>query len=279
MGRDRFGLWAEFAVQDQQRGPINQRLRWIPPGRFLMGSPEGEPGRYNDEGPQRPVSIQRGFWLFDTPCTQALWVVVMGDNPSRFKSPQRPVEQVGWEDVQLFMQRLNTRIPGLDLTLPSEAQWEYACRAGTDTALYSGGIEILGKNNALALDAIAWYGGNSGVDFELADGWDSSKWEEMQYPNSQSGSHAVGQKRPNPLGLRDMLGNVWEWTLDNWHDSYQGAPENGEAWLSSDAGGARVVRGGSWISKAGICRCACRDLNQPDFRNNGLGFRCARVQA
>src|SRR5512143_4332357 len=107
-----------------------------------MGSPETEPGRWNDEGPQHKVTISKGFWLFDTACTQALWQAVMGNNPSRFTSPDRPVEQVSWNDVQDFLARINERIPGLALDLPTEAQWEYACRAGTDTATYAGGLKI-----------------------------------------------------------------------------------------------------------------------------------------
>ncbi|MEO5372602.1 MAG: formylglycine-generating enzyme family protein, partial [Magnetococcus sp. DMHC-1] len=188
---------------------VTQRLRRIPPGRFLMGSPEDEPGRFPDEGPQHEVTIAKGFWLFDTPCTQALWQAVMGENPSRFKSPDRPVEQVSFEDVQKFLEQINRKVPGLDLILPSEAWWEYACRAGTTTALCTGGIEILGERNAPALNLIAWYGGNSGQGFELAEGEDSRMWPEKQYPHTKAGSRPVKLKEPNPWGLYDMLGNVW----------------------------------------------------------------------
>ncbi|MBF0371645.1 MAG: formylglycine-generating enzyme family protein, partial [Magnetococcales bacterium] len=182
MGRDRHGLWGEFVV-----GEARQKLRWIPPGRFTMGSPEDEPGRFDREGPRHEVVIGQGYWLFDTPCTQALWQAVMGENPSKFQTPDRPVEQVSWDDVQEFINRINERVSGLELTLPSESQWEYACRAGSTTALYSGAIEILGERNAPALDPIAWYGGNSGVDFDLDNGWDSSDWSEKQYPHEKAG--------------------------------------------------------------------------------------------
>ena len=116
-GQDRFGIFIAFSL-----GEITQRLRWIPPGRFIMGSPEDAPGCWEAEGPQHRVNIRQGFWLFDTPCTQALWEAVIGENPSYFKSANRPVEQVSWDDVQEFLQRINERIPGLDLLLPSEAQ-------------------------------------------------------------------------------------------------------------------------------------------------------------
>jgi formylglycine-generating enzyme required for sulfatase activity len=277
-GWDDHGAWVELAIRDSAGERVTQRLRWIPPGRFTMGSPPDEPGRYDDEGPPHEVTIRDGFWLFDTPCTQALWEAVMDGNPSRFKGPDRPVEQVSWEDAQGFLRRINERIPGLDLVLPSEAQWEHACRAGTETALYTGPIEILGDANAPALDPIAWYRGNSGVDFELEDGWDSSDWRDVQYPNPKSGTHPVKGKQPNAWGLYDMLGNVWEWTQDTWHDNYIGAPADGAAWESGKAGAVRVIRGGSWGSDARDCRCACRGRDRPGDRSNGLGFRCARAQ-
>jgi formylglycine-generating enzyme required for sulfatase activity len=166
-----------------------------------MGSPENEPGRYKEEGPRHRVTLTRGFWLFDTPCTQGLWETVMGNNPSHFKSPTRPVEQVSWEEVQDFLGKINAEIPGLDLVLPSEAQWEYACRAGTETAIYTGEITILGENNGPALDPIAWYSGNSGVDFDLKNGYDRSSWSEKQYPHTKAGTRPVGLKKPNPWGL------------------------------------------------------------------------------
>ncbi|MCI5147200.1 MAG: formylglycine-generating enzyme family protein, partial [Candidatus Electrothrix sp. AR3] len=169
LGRDCFGLWAEFVVEGLD-GPVRQKMRWIPPGHFLMGSPEDEPGRFDREGPQHPVTINQGFWMFDTPVTQALWQAVMGENPSRFKTPERPVEKVSWKDSQKFLKKINSQHFGLNLSLPSEARWEYACRAGSTTALYSGPIKIIGDGNAPALHPLAWYGGNSGEGFELDNG-------------------------------------------------------------------------------------------------------------
>jgi formylglycine-generating enzyme required for sulfatase activity len=277
MGRDRFGLWAEIAIEPSSGPAVIQRLRWIPPGRFQMGSPEDEPGRWDAEGTRHLVTLGQGYWLFDTPCTQALWQAVMGDNPSTFKSPERPVEGVSWDDVQQrFLPALNGRIPGF--VLPSEAQWEYACRAGTETALYSGPIEILGDAHAPALDPIAWYGGNSNLGFELPNGQERYWLKDMQYPGGKAGTHPVKGKAPNPWGLYDMLGNVWEWTQDAWYDSYQGATDDVAPRDTAEAGVDRVIRGGSWYDSARNCRCAYRDRGGPGVRDYYLGFRCARVQ-
>jgi formylglycine-generating enzyme required for sulfatase activity len=280
-GEDRHGVFAAFTL-----GEVTQRLRWVPAGRFWMGSPpeetrglareDYERAWFEREYPRHQVTMSQGFWLFDTPCTQALWEAVTGGNPSRFRSPERPVEQVSWEDVQGFLTKINAQVPGLDLMLPTEAQWEHACRAGTDTALYSGPIDILGENKAPALDPIAWYGGNSGVEFEMEEGEDSSGWPEVQHPSPKSGTHPVGRKEPNPWGLYDMLGNVWEWCADGLRD-YQ------DHWTQDpmgplDTGADRVIRGGSWNYEARVCRCACRDRDRPDYRYYDLGFRCARVQ-
>jgi formylglycine-generating enzyme required for sulfatase activity len=272
-GQDRFGVYVAFRID-----AATQRMRWIPPGRFRMGSPEDEAGRDPDEGPRHEVTLTEGFWLFDTPCTQALWEAAMGENPSRFISPTRPVEQVSFEDVQRFLERVNERVPGLDLELPSEAQWEYACRAGTDTATYAGPMVIIGAANAPVLDPIAWYGGNSGVGFELDNGDDSSGWTEKQYDHTKAGTRKVGLKKPNPWGLHDMLGNVWEWCADAWHDSYEGAPTDGSARVGGGAAD-RVVRGGSWVDGARSVRAACRYYYVPSDRGDYFGFRCARVQS
>jgi formylglycine-generating enzyme required for sulfatase activity len=271
-GEDRYGVFVAFSL-----GEVTQRLRWIPAGRFRMGSPEDEPGRYEHEGPQHEVSITRGFWLFDTPCTQALWEAVMGDNPSRFTSPNRPVEAVSWYDVQSFLTRIEERLPGLGLSLPTEAQWEYACRAGTDTPVYTGSIDILGANNAPGLDPIAWYGGNSGEGYELDEGFDSSGWEEMQYPNVKSGTRVVARKAPNAWGLYDMLGNVWEWCADGLR-TYDQRSRQDPVWPSA-ARSPRVRRGGSWRSDAPVCRSAVRDAHDPAYLYSNLGFRGARIQA
>ena len=264
MGRDRFGLWASFEVDG-----IVQRMRYIPPGRFFMGSPEDEPGRWGDEGPRHLETISEGFWLAETPCTQALWETVTGENPSEYPSADRPVEQVSWEDCRKFFETLEERVPGLAARFPSEAEWEYACRAGTETATYAGPIEILGAHNAPILDDIAWYGGNSGKDFDLAKGYDSSGWDEKQYEHTMAGTRPVAQRDPNTWGLYDMLGNVYEWCEDLWRPNYDAKPQ----------GPPRVHRGGSWNADARSGRAACRFHGVPGFRWYSLGFRLARGQS
>ena len=287
IGRDRFGLWCEIAVEPQRGGePVIQRLRWIPPGRFLMGSPEEETRGlakndnerkwFDAEHPRHLVTLTEGYWLFDVPCTQALWEAVMEKNPIRFQSPTRPVERVSWNDAQDFLKRLNNRIPGLDLTLPSEAQWEYACRAGTETAIYTGDLAIRGENDAPALDLIAWYGGNSGFEFDLKDGADSSGWPGKQYRHTKAGTRPVKLKQANPWGLYDMLGNVWEWCRDGMREYGQDAQTNPEG--SLDAGVGRVLRGGSWDDNARLARSACRNRREPSSRDYLNGFRCARAR-
>jgi formylglycine-generating enzyme required for sulfatase activity len=275
-GQDRYGIFIEFSLAAAEDKIVTQRLRWIPPGTFTMGSPEDEPDRRNDEGPQHKVTLTAGFWLFDTPCTQALWNVVMEENPSRFVDDERPVESVTWHECQDFMQRLSEDVEGLYLTIPTEAQWEYACRAGTTTATYAGEIEILGENNAPVLDEIAWYGGNSGVDFDLENGFDSSDWPNKQHDHKFAGTRQVAQKQPNAWGLYDMLGNVWEWCLDGQRTYRAGSAIDPHG--SLEPGADRVVRGGSWDDFALLARSAYRLADHPGGRDDDLGFRCALVR-
>lgn len=267
-GEDRYGSFMSFAV-----GNVLQRMRWVPEGKFLMGSPNEETGRYGDEGPQHQVHFRQGFWLADTPCTQALWQVVTGENPSKFKSPGRPVERVSWNDCRAFVDRLNIILPGLEVRLPTEAEWEYACRACSPCATWLGEVPILGENNAPRLDTIAWYGGNSGHGFELAKGRDSSGWSEKQYPHIRAGTRPVGRKLPNPFGLYDMLGNVDEWCED-WFGQY----DLFSAGVRTPplSGTDRVVRGGSYSGLARFIRAAGRCSCPPDNQHASIGLRLAR---
>jgi formylglycine-generating enzyme required for sulfatase activity len=229
----------------------------IPAGSFQMGSPASEAERIGNEGPQHRVELQ-SFFLGQTPVTQAQWKEVaswsqvnlkLNPNAARFKGPNRPVEQVSWEEAMEFCRRLSKRTK-LVYTLPSEAQWEYACRAGTTTPFAFG--------DTLTPD-LANYDGN------------------YTYGSAPKGQYRqqttdVGNFVGNAWGLQDMHGNVWEWCLDPWHDSYKGAPADGSAWTAG-GGTSRLLRGGSWRDHPADCRSACRDGNHPDDRGRFIGFR------
>ncbi len=245
-GQDRFGVFVGFSV-----GEVEQRLRWIPAGTFMMGSPQREPGRYENEGPQHPVTISRGFWLGDAPVTQALWTAVMGDNPSYAQGDDLPVEQVSCDDGQRLCAVLEDRVPGLGVRLPTEAQWEYACRAGTTQATYRGDLDD--ETRSAVLDDIAWYADNNG-----------------------SSTHPVKRKHPNEWGLHDMLGNVWEWCLDG-RRAYDSNPQH-DPLGPMQTGDYRVARGGCWSFTARYVRAAYRNAYSPDFRSSALGLRLARDQ-
>ncbi|PXF60810.1 MAG: formylglycine-generating enzyme family protein [Candidatus Methanogaster sp.] len=214
----------------------------IPAGEFEMGSPSGEEDRDSDEGPVHHVKIEKEFYMGRYEVTQKEWREVMGDNPSYFKGDDQPVETVSWDKVQEFIRKLNDKEGADKYRLPSEAEWGYACRAGT-TSRYAFG------DSELKLGDYAWYGGNS---------------------NSET--HPVGRKKPNPYGLYDMHGNVWEWVQDKYHCDYDGAPTDGSAWESGD-GAYRVNRGSSWFNFAGSCRSANRADRDPGDRYGSIGFR------
>ncbi|MFN7739837.1 MAG: formylglycine-generating enzyme family protein, partial [Cyanobacteriota bacterium] len=229
----------------------------VPAGSFQMGSPASEAERRGNEGPQHRVELQ-SFFLGQTPVTQAQWKEVaswpqvdlkLNPNAARFKGPNRPVEQVSWEEAMEFCRRLSQRTK-LVYTLPSEAQWEYACRAGTTTPFAFG--------DTLTPD-LANYDGN------------------YTYGSGPKGQYRlqttdVGSFAGNAWGLQDMHGNVWEWCLDPWHNSYTGAPADGSAWTVG-GGTSRLLRGGSWLDLPAYCRSAYRIDNHPDVRLNDFGFR------
>jgi formylglycine-generating enzyme required for sulfatase activity len=265
-GEDPFGLWQSLIY----RG-VRQGFRWIPPTAepFLMGSPESEHERFSNER-QHPVLLTRGFWLAETACTQALWTAVMDGNPSGFKGERRPVENVSWDDVQGFMERLNAELaafagrasarPGSDgaegrsaqrtLRLPTEAEWEYACRAGA-TGPFSCGDDITPEQ--------ANYDGN------------------YPYRGNRKGQYRqetidVASLPSNPWGLYEMHGNVWEWCRD-WYDGYPSGLVTDPA--GPDSGGWRVLRGAGWIDVARRLRSAYRHHDDPGYRSRSSGFRLA----
>jgi len=216
----------------------------IPAGEFMMGSPSYEKGGYNDEAPIHKVTIKDPFDLGKYPVTQKQWIDVMGYNPSYFKGDDLPVESVSWEDIQEFIKKLNDREDTDKYILPSEAEWEYACRAGTTTR-YSFGAE------ESKLNEYAWYNKNSGFK-----------------------THPVGQKNPNHWNIYDMHGNVWELVQDKWHDNYEDSPSDGSAWKDESVS-SHVLRGGGYKSDAGDCRSAARG-RYVSLHDSSFGFRLLR---
>lgn len=228
-------------------------MRWIAPGEFVMGSPEDEPERW-DEDIQHRVILSRGFWLADTACTQIMWTAVMGENPSGFRGANRPVEQVSWDDVQGFITRLNERFPGQAFRLPTEAEWEYACRNGTTTPFWFG--------EQITTDQVNYHG-----NYPYAGG----------EPGLYRQATVDVQSLPcNGWGLYEMHGNVWEWCRD-FYGRYTTGPAvdpTGPA-----AGRYRVLRGGGWFSDGRSVRSALRDASVPGDRFRNFGFRFARGQS
>ncbi len=251
-GEDQYGIWASFSLEGSWRDHekykekiiiVEQQMRCIPSGTFMMESPTGEGGRYDDEH-LHEITIPSGFWLADTPVTQELYHIVTGNNPSQFKSFQkRPVERVSWNDCQEFINKLNKKYNGLNLELPTEEQWEYACRAGGSSSYYWG-------DESSRIDDHVWY-----------------------EKNSERRTHEVKGKLPNAYGLYDMLGNVWEWCKNIWYDQHRPYSEKEH---EDKSGVFRVLRGGSWYSHAQAVRCAFRNRFDPGFRDNHVGFRLAR---
>ncbi|MDD2715025.1 MAG: formylglycine-generating enzyme family protein [Candidatus Wallbacteria bacterium] len=219
--------------------PEEQKLLmvWIPAGSFVMGSPENEPDRGFTEGPQHPVSISRGFYLGKFQVTQAQWLSVMDTNPSCFAGMDLPVENISFDDCLEFIENLN-RITNREFRLPTEAEWEYACRAGS-TSAYCWGDSMD--------DDYCWHAGNS-----------------------DNRTHAVGGRKPNAWGLHDMSGNVEEWCQD-WFGEYSDSPAIDPAGPVEGMG--RVFRGGGFCMEAANCRSAERDYYPPDFFCNELGLR------
>ncbi|MDP8239543.1 MAG: SUMF1/EgtB/PvdO family nonheme iron enzyme [Candidatus Hatepunaea meridiana] len=230
---------------------VNISMIWIPSGAwastgsFMMGAQPNEQDADDNEYPRHQVTLEYGFWMSKYEVTQAQWVAVMGENPSKSQGDNLPVERVSWNDVQSFISNLERRTP---FQLPTEAEWEYACRAGYDETRFPWGED---------------------PDYEqLSDyGWFSE--------NGDGQTHDVGQKQPNPWGLFDMHGNVWEWCADTYHSNYTDAPDDGSAWVERDDHNY-IFRGGSWFSNAESCRSAKRSRGGISYFSYTLGFRLVR---
>lgn len=234
-----------LAMDKNFTNSIGMEFVAIPGGSFMMGCQDGdECSRY--EQPQHRVTISRSFYMGKYEVTQAQWQAVMGNNPSKFQGADLPVDTVSWLEVQEFIDRLNKMEGGERYRLPSEAEWEYAARAGSETAFSLGDDEE-------HLEGYAWY-----------------------EDNSEEQTHPVGQKEPNAWGLYDMTGNVWEWVHD-WYDAnYYGASQEVDP-MGPDSGPGRVFRGGSWDSYEAFCRNAYRYYGSPQYKGSTIGFRLVLV--
>ena len=235
-------------------GSVPLTMVWIPGGTFQMGRYAGEQDSYTYEDPQHAVTVG-GYWLAKYELTKRQWTAVMGTTPWAGQSYvladlDSPAVYVSWNDAQSFLTEVNS-YTGRTFHLPSEAQWEYACRGGTQTRFYWGD-----DPGYTAIGDYAWYEGNA---------WSAGQ----QY------AHVVGTKLPNAFGLYDMSGNVWEWCEDDWHGSYTGAPEGGQAWVDSPRGSHRVLRGGGWYNSGYYCRSAYRYYSTPGGTFSNYGFRIA----
>jgi formylglycine-generating enzyme required for sulfatase activity len=245
---------AKRFIEDLGNG-IKLEMVAIPGGEFLMGAPVIEKNRNDSERPQHLVKVP-SFYMGRYLVTQSQYEALIGKSPSHFKGGDLPVETVSWEDTQSFCQRLQ-RQSERKYSLPSEAQWEYACRAGTKTPFYYG--KTISTN-------VANYNGN----YTYENGIKGNYLEKT----SAVGSFGLA----NSFGLYDMHGNVWEWCQDTWHNDYQGAPTDGSAWISGHDNDDRLLRGGSWYCNPNYCRSADRYRWSAANRNNNLGFRVVCAQ-
>ncbi|NJM27792.1 MAG: SUMF1/EgtB/PvdO family nonheme iron enzyme [Pseudanabaena sp. RU_4_16] len=241
---------AQSFIEDLGNG-VSLHMMSIPGGEFLMGALETEAESQDSERPQHQVRIEP-FWMGKFPVTQAQYQAIVGENPARFRGEHRPVENVSWNDAVVFCQKLSQRT-GREYRLPSEAEWEYACRAGTTTPFHFG--ETISPE-------LANYNANYSYG-KAATGI-------YRRETTVVGSFQVS----NTFGLYDMHGNIWEWCADNWHANYQGAPTDGSAWIEPNDT-LHSLRGGSWYGDPVYCRSAFRINSDADLRLNDFGFRVA----
>lgn len=244
-------------VRPQVRKSLPLRMVQIPAGEFLMGSPSTEPKRQDQEGPQRSIQVP-SFYIGAYAITQKQYEAIMGNNPSYFTEDQAkdsanfPAEQITWQDADLFCKQLS-ELTKRTYRLPSEAEWEYACRAGTTTPFCFGETLTTEISNYFS-------------DFSLVD---TENFEE----NYRNTTVAADSFWPNAFGLYNMHGNIHEWCSDDYHDSYNNAPNDATHWISNQTNASKVMRGGSWFNDTHVCRSAARDKNTQEGRSNSFGFR------
>ncbi len=247
------------AIHEPLDENVDLLLIQIPGGTFMMGSPDSEAAREDSEGPQHRVNIPN-FWMGQSPVTQAQWRIVsqyeqvnreLDPDPSEFKGDRNPVENVSWYEAAEFCDRLSQQT-GRKYRLPTEAEWEYACRAGTTTPFHFG--ETLSSEYA---------------NYNAEDIYGPGKVGTFRGKTTPIDDSQVG----NSFGLLDMHGNVYEWCLDHWHENYDNAPTDGSAWLTDNDQASRILRGGSWINYPWYCRSASRFHFYPDNTDVNIGFR------
>jgi formylglycine-generating enzyme required for sulfatase activity len=247
---------------------VTMNMVFIPAGTFKMGSPQAEEGRYPYEGPQHDVMVS-SFFMGQTTVTQSQWQAVaqmpqinieLESNPAQFKGNDLPVDRVRWEEAIEFCQRLSKHT-NREYRLPSEAEWEYACRAGTETPFHFG--ETI---DAKLANYCAQGGEIGGTNYP-------GKYGPGELGEYRQRTIAVGSFPPNPFGLYDMHGNLWEWCQDSWHDSYENAPTDGTPWADKESSN-HVIRGGSWYSKPRDCRSASRNKINSEFNAVCLRVVC-----
>jgi len=236
-------------------GSVPLEMAWIPAGSFTMGSPDTETAHSASEAPQHLVAVN-GFWMARYELTKRQWQAVMGTTPweGRFfvqTYPESPAVWVSWDDARDFVDAVNV-LTGKAFRLPSEAEWEYAYRAGTADRFYWGDDPAY-----TVINDYAWWDGNANAVGQLY-------------------AHLAGQKSPNTWGLYDMAGNVWEWCEDDWHADYSGAPADGRAWAGTPRESLRVFRGGGWSGTGEYCRAADRRNQDTAYAYANVGFRLAR---
>jgi formylglycine-generating enzyme required for sulfatase activity len=239
----------DSALEQEFSNSIGIDFALIPAGEFYMGSDSTPIVVFDD--PLHEVSIENAFYMSKYEVTQEQWEDVMGNNPSFFEGENLPVEQVSWNDAQEFISKLNQMEDTDKYRLPTEAEWEYACKAGNDT-------DFSFTNEATDLDGYGWS--------------DSYGWCAI---NANKTTNSVGEKKANAWGLYDMHGNVWEWVQDNWHDTYENAPVDGTTWEDENRSN-RVGKGGSWMDGPNICKSAFRGSLDAKSTSNVLGFRIVK---